>query len=56
MVDVERFPDDVDEPMAAKGMGAVYTRLSTGGRLREDDPAERARLMEPLVSPAPRER
>lgn len=45
VVDVERFPNDAEEPMAARGMGAVYTRLSTGGRLRPDDPAERARLM-----------
>jgi N-formylglutamate amidohydrolase len=45
VVDVERFPDDADEPMAAKGMGPVYTRLSTGARLRDDDPAERERLM-----------
>ena len=42
VVDVERFPDDAQEPMAARGMGAVYTttsqltplrrRLSTGER------------------------
>ena len=29
--DVERFPDDAEEPMAARGMGVVYTRTSTGG-------------------------
>lgn len=51
LVDVERFPDDVDEPMAAKGMGAVYTHLSTGERLRDGDPAERARLMERWYHP-----
>lgn len=28
VVDVERFPDDADEPMAARGMGAVYTMTS----------------------------
>jgi len=28
VVDVERFPDDADEPMAARGMGAVYTATS----------------------------
>ncbi|MBP9591041.1 MAG: N-formylglutamate amidohydrolase [Steroidobacteraceae bacterium] len=28
VVDVERFPDDGDEPMAARGMGAVYTATS----------------------------
>jgi N-formylglutamate deformylase len=32
--DVERFLDDVDEPMAARGMGAVYTATSTGSHLR----------------------
>jgi N-formylglutamate amidohydrolase len=34
VVDVERFPDDADEPMSAKGMGVIYTRLSDGGALR----------------------
>jgi hypothetical protein len=28
LVDVERFPSDADEPMAARGMGAVYTTTS----------------------------
>lgn len=45
VVDVERFPDDADEPMAARGMGAVYTRLSSGEALRHADPGERSRLM-----------
>jgi N-formylglutamate deformylase len=45
VVDVERFPEDELEPMAAKGMGAVYTRLSTGEPLRRPDSAERDRLM-----------
>lgn len=51
VVDVERFPNDADEPMAGKGMGAVYTRLSTGERLRRDDPAERERLMDRWYHP-----
>ncbi len=34
VVDVERFPDDADEPMAARGMGAVYTVTSHGAPLR----------------------
>ena len=41
VVDVERFPEDPDEPMAGQGMGAVYTRLSTGEPLRSLEPAER---------------
>jgi len=34
VVDPERFPDDADEPMAARGMGAVYMRTSQGKALR----------------------
>ena len=34
VVDVERFPSDTDEPMAVKGMGAVYTRTIEGRPLR----------------------
>lgn len=33
-VDVERFADDAIEPMAARGMGAVYERTSDGRLLR----------------------
>jgi N-formylglutamate deformylase len=44
--DVERFPDDANEPMAARGMGAVYAKTSTGARLRANlSPAERERIM-----------
>lgn len=46
VVDPERFPDDQDEPMASKGMGAMYTRLSTGEPLRHPDPEHRAALMD----------
>lgn len=35
VVDPERFPDDHQEPMAAKGMGAVYRRTSDGRPLRK---------------------
>lgn len=51
VVDVERFPDDQDEPMAARGMGAMYTRLSTGEPLRHPDPAQRAVLMDRWYRP-----
>jgi N-formylglutamate amidohydrolase len=44
--DVERFPSDEEEPMAARGMGAIYTRTSTGHVLRaQPDPAARQALM-----------
>jgi N-formylglutamate amidohydrolase len=36
VVDPERFLDDEREPMAAKGMGAVYTTTSNGRDLRQD--------------------
>jgi N-formylglutamate deformylase len=51
VVDVERFSEDADEPMAARGMGAVYTRLSTGEPLRHLDSVERARLMRKYYYP-----
>ena len=34
VVDPERFPDDADEPMAERGMGAVYTRTHDGRPLK----------------------
>ena len=36
VVDPERFLDDVREPMAARGMGVVYTRTADGGVLRNE--------------------
>ena len=33
-MDPERFPDDQDEPMSAKGLGAIYTKTSQGGEFR----------------------
>jgi len=46
VVDPERLPD-AREPMTALGMGAVYTRTSTGRPLRaERDAAERVRLLD----------
>jgi N-formylglutamate deformylase len=45
--DVERFPSDENEPMAARGMGVTYTRTSMGGVLRaEPDPADRQKCLD----------
>ena len=45
--DVERFPSDEDEPMAARGMGAFYTRTSMGELLRaQSNPAARQLLLD----------
>lgn len=52
VVDVERFPNDGDEPMAARGMGAVYTVTSQlmplRRRLRD---SEREALMDAYYRP-----
>ena len=46
VVDPERFADDDQEAMAAKGMGVVYTRTSDGKALRQDfSGEERNRLL-----------
>jgi N-formylglutamate deformylase len=45
VVDPERFVNDDDEPMASKGMGATYTRLSTGEALRHLNHADRDHLL-----------
>ena len=45
--DVERFPADEDEPMAARGMGVIYTRTSMGAVLRvAPDAVERQSLLD----------
>lgn len=50
--DVERFPDDRDEPMAARGMGMIYTRTTEGEPLRTPpSPDERRRLHETWYAP-----
>jgi len=50
--DPERFADDADEPMAAKGMGAVYTRTSDGRALRSAlDAEERQRILDAYYFP-----
>lgn len=50
VVDPERFPD-AREVMNRVGMGAVYTRTSTGQRLRADDPSHRSELIATLFEP-----
>ena len=50
VVDPERFPDE-REVMNSVGMGAVYTRTSTGKRLRADSPSHRAELIATLFEP-----
>jgi len=49
--DVERFREDEDEPMAAKGMGVCYTRSSFGEKLREVDAGERSFVTSTLYDP-----
>jgi N-formylglutamate deformylase len=46
VVDVERFPDDRDEPCAKVGMGATYVRTCDGRPLRVLNAERRAELME----------
>jgi N-formylglutamate deformylase len=52
VVDVERFADDRDEPMAKRGLGAVYTHTAAGARLRRELlPSERASLLQNYYVP-----
>jgi N-formylglutamate deformylase len=51
VVDVERFCDDRLEPMAARGMGAVYLKTSDGENLRADDTAARECLLAKYYRP-----
>lgn len=51
VVDPERFTDDAQEPMAAVGQGAVYTRTSDGSALRELLDGERDALLGTYFSP-----
>lgn len=51
-VDPERFPDDNQEVMATKGMGAVYTTTADGRALRHlVSPEERTRLLDTYFHP-----
>lgn len=52
VVDPERFTDDAEEPMAARGMGVIYERASTGAPLRRPPtPPERSALLERYYVP-----
>lgn len=52
LVDVERFADDAQEIMVARGMGAIYTQTSAGQRLRRAlRPGERDSLLERFYEP-----
>lgn len=52
VVDVERFADDLMEPMAARGMGVIYERTSTLARLRRQPTyAERGSLLDTYYWP-----
>jgi len=46
VVDVERFPNDADEPMAARGMGMIYVRTASGSTLRRPLRAEECVVLE----------
>ncbi len=52
VVDVERFPEDMHEPMASAGMGIVYERTHDGRALRHTiSAAERRVLMQTWYEP-----
>lgn len=52
VVDPERFPDDSQEVMAAKGMGAVYIHTAAGRALRTQmSQEERTHLLEAYFHP-----
>lgn len=40
VVDPERFEDDESEPMVERGMGALYTRTTSGKPLRHEEGRE----------------
>ena len=52
ILDAERFVDDAEEPMAARGMGVIYTRGSRSQILRETpSPEERTELLASFYEP-----
>jgi N-formylglutamate amidohydrolase len=50
VTDVERYPDDDDEPMAKSGMGAVYVKGHAGAEVRRSL-ADREELMKRYYEP-----
>jgi N-formylglutamate amidohydrolase len=51
LVDVERYEDDEAEPMAAKGMGVIYERTSSGAPLKQVTASQRRELLETYYEP-----
>lgn len=52
VVDVERFINDDEEPMSARGMGVIYTHTSQGNPLRKElSEADRQKLLETYYIP-----
>ena len=51
VLDPERFIDEDEETMAKKGMGVIYTKDSSGHRLREINENERDLLLQNLYDP-----
>ena len=52
VTDPERFPNDAEEVMSSRGMGAVYTKTSNGRPLRPEGPtAERQTLLTRYFEP-----
>lgn len=49
--DVERFENDLDESMSKLGMGAVYTKTSTGVKLRDCTTDQRNHIIETYYIP-----
>ena len=49
--DVERLPDDADEPKVLRGMGALYERGSDGTRLRTLTNGQRGDLLAAYYHP-----
>ena len=51
VLDPERFKDDEKEIMVAKGMGVIYTKDSSGRKLREINEKERNMLLQNIYDP-----